>query len=110
MRVKWPWKAQKPKADSAQSPPVIGQPQKIAGPSTIAGPSSVTMEQWAYIVKSLQEIRINKDGVPSNPLSFNPAEDRDNWVDWNKSLDEDGPSDQQQHSKASNFYWFKTGS
>jgi hypothetical protein len=35
----------------------------------------------------MQEIRIDKTGVPSKPFSFSPEADRDEWVDWNKELD-----------------------
>ncbi len=62
-------------------------PMRLTAPKPIAGPHKVTMEEWTYIVRSMQEIRIDKAGVPSKPFSFSPEADRDEWVDWNKELD-----------------------
>lgn len=62
-------------------------PVRLTAPKPIAGPHKVTMEEWTYIVRSMQEIRIDKTGVPSKPFSFSPEADRDEWVDWNKELD-----------------------
>lgn len=69
--------------------PVLGQPQKIAGPAKIQGPHSVSMEEWVYIIKSMQQIRISSSGVPSKPESFTAEEDRDDWVDWNRTRDQE---------------------
>lgn len=67
--------------------PVLGQPYKISGPTPVQGPHKVTMEQWVYIIKSMQQIRVSSTGIPSKPESFTLAEDRDEWVDWNRSRD-----------------------
>lgn len=69
------------------APPMIGQPQKIAGPTPIEGPRPVSMEEWTYIVKSMQQIQIGADGVPQKPEAFTEAQDRDAWVEWNKARD-----------------------
>ncbi|MGV8081036.1 MAG: FecR domain-containing protein [Syntrophales bacterium] len=66
-----------------------GPSMRLTAPKPIPGPTKVTMEEWTYIVRSLQEIRIDKTGVASKPFSFSPEADRDEWVDWNKELDQE---------------------
>jgi len=67
--------------------PLQGPPQKVSGPAQVQGPQKVSMDQWVYIIKSMQQIRVNSAGVPSKPESFTVKEDRDAWVDWNKGRD-----------------------
>ncbi|NPU83819.1 MAG: FecR domain-containing protein [Syntrophaceae bacterium] len=66
-----------------------GPSMRLTAPKPIAGPRKVTMEEWTYIVRSLQEIRIDKNGTASKPFSFSPEADRDEWVDWNKERDQE---------------------
>jgi hypothetical protein len=84
-------------------PPLQGPPQKISGPTQVEGPKKVSMEQWVYIVKSMQQIRVSSAGVPSKPESFTAKEDADEWVDWNKGRDKeaDNPA-----AKGKNRSWF----
>jgi hypothetical protein len=66
----------------------VGPPKPVAGPSVIEGPKPVSMEQWVYIVKSMQQIRVASDGKPQKPEDFTEAsEQMDSWVNWNKSRD-----------------------
>lgn len=69
--------------------PILGPPTKITGPKPVPGPRKVTMEEWVYIIKAMQQIRIGSDGMAEKPREFTDEEDRDEWVDWNKSKDEE---------------------
>jgi hypothetical protein len=70
-----------------QQPTMLGPPKPIAGPSVIEGPKPVSMEQWVYIVRSMQQVQITSDGRALKPKDFTEEEDIDDWVKWNKQRD-----------------------
>ena len=74
-------------AKKDQNAPIAGPPKPVAGPTAVAGPKPVSMEEWVYIVKAMQQIRIKSDGKAEEPKDFTEAEDRDAWVDWNRERD-----------------------
>jgi len=68
--------------DGAQAaPPVFTKPVPIKGPHPIS------MDEWVYIVKSLQQININPDGTATKPFRFDIKADLNEWVRWNQMLD-----------------------
>jgi hypothetical protein len=64
-------------------------PQQIPGPYPIEGPREVSMEEWVYIVQSMQQITINRQGkvISSGKFSQKDRDERDPWVNWNKQRD-----------------------
>ncbi len=74
---------------AVELPTMIGPPKKNAGPKPISGPKKVTLGEWLFIVKSMQQIRIAADGTAEKPRDFTEQEDRDDWVDWNRSRDQE---------------------
>ena len=76
-----------PKPDTASQPQQIMKPTKVLGPHPVAGPHPVSMEEWTYIVKSMQQIFIRPDGTPTKPMPFLASEDINDWVRWNQERD-----------------------
>lgn len=61
------------------------EPKPVAGPYPVAGPHPVSMEEWTYIVGSLQQINIQPDGTATKPFRFDIAKDLNEWVQWNQA-------------------------
>jgi len=70
-----------------EAPPLVGPPQKVAGPKSIPGPQKVSMEEWTFIIKAMQQIYVRSDGTAEQPHDFTAQEDRDAWVEWNLMRD-----------------------
>ena len=63
----------------------LTKPTPVAGPQPVAGPRPVSMEEWTYIVRSLQQINIRPDGSATKPFRFDIAADLNDWVKWNQA-------------------------
>ena len=77
------------RAEAGLAPPMPSKdPKPVLGPKPVAGPRAVTMEEWTYIVGSLQQINIGPDGKVQKPFRFDIMADLNDWVNWNKARDE----------------------
>ena len=76
-----------PAAGAASGPAPLGKPASVSGPTPVEGPKPVTMEEWVYIVKSMQQITVRPDGTATTPYSFDPRKDANDWVRWNQQRD-----------------------
>lgn len=70
-------------------PQFILPPQEVPGPYEIPGPREVSLEEWFYIVKSMQKIKIDKQGrvVEAGSFSSKDPEEQSEWVRWNLRRD-----------------------
>jgi hypothetical protein len=64
-------------------------PQLIQGPKLIPGPRQVTFEEWYYIVKKMQKIRIGPKGqlLASEGFTLEDPDEQTEWVRWNQERD-----------------------
>lgn len=65
-------------------------PHEVPGPTEVPGPHEVTVEQWFHIIKTMQQITVDKNGqvVSVGDFSENDEDETTDWVKWNKSMDE----------------------
>ena len=77
------------KPTQVQSPAKLGAPQQIPGPHTIEGPHAVGMNEWFAIVKSMQQITIDKQGKVVSTGAFTPQDEdeKTKWIQWNQARD-----------------------
>jgi phage tail protein X len=60
--------------------------EETLGPQEVPGPHEVSMEEWTQIVRSMQRIRVGKDGKPGAPEAFTRKTDN-SWEQWNEERD-----------------------
>lgn len=65
------------------------QPREVPGPREIPGPREVTLEEWMYIVKAMQQITIDPKGEITSITGFkiDDPDEKSDWVNWNKQRD-----------------------
>lgn len=73
------------------TPQTIGgsQRRQIEGPRQVPGPTQISLDQWVYLVRNMQQITIGANGKVKSTGSFK-ANDRDeqtDWVKWNLARD-----------------------
>ena len=78
-------KSNKKDTDTKKSNKII-VPQEVLGPQEVAGPKEISMDEWTKIVRAMQSIKIDKNGVPTDPTNFKKSPD-DSWVKWNEERD-----------------------
>jgi hypothetical protein len=80
--------ASPPKEMEGKPPLQVSKPTEVTGPREVPPPyHQVTMEEWTYIVKAMQQISISPQGIATQPQDFDPKTDADEWVRWNQERD-----------------------
>jgi len=60
---------------------------RAARPYAVSGPHPVSIEEWTYIISSMQQIVVYPDGTVTKPFNFFEEEDLNEWVKWNREMD-----------------------
>ncbi len=65
------------------------KPHEIQAPHEVPGPHKVSVEEWLYIVKTMQQITVDKHGKVVSLSTFTPKDkdEKTSWVKWNKKRD-----------------------
>jgi hypothetical protein len=65
-------------------------PYQVPGPHEVPGPREVSLEEWLYIVKSMQQITIDSQGrvVSMGQFGLADPDEKSPWVKWNQNRDE----------------------
>jgi hypothetical protein len=76
-------------APESQVTPTVIKPTQVPGPHEVPGPREVSLEEWAIIVKSMQQIKIDKKGqvVDQGNFTQDDQDEQTEWVHWNLSRD-----------------------
>jgi hypothetical protein len=64
-------------------------PREVPGPYEIPGPREVTLEEWIYIVKSMEQVTIDNRGqlISKGKFSEKDEDEKSDWVLWNQQRD-----------------------
>jgi len=66
------------------------RPYEVPGPYEIPGPREVSLEEWIYIVKSMQQITVDRRGqiVSTGSFQEKDEDEKSDWVKWNQKRDQ----------------------
>lgn len=67
--------------------PEKSKPRLLTKPVQVSGPHQVSVEEWTRIVRSMQAIKINKQGKPSDAIDIVKTPS-DSWTKWNEERDQ----------------------
>jgi hypothetical protein len=78
-----------PEKKDLKAQPLV-KPHQIQGPHEVPGPREVTLQEWVYIVRSMQQITVDNKGkvISSGDFDKNDEEEQSNWVKWNQKRDD----------------------
>jgi hypothetical protein len=64
-------------------------PHEVPGPREVPGPHEVSLDEWMYIIKAMQQITIDPRGkvVSSGGFSTEDRDEKTDWVKWNQQRD-----------------------
>ena len=64
-------------------------PHEIPAPYEIPGPTEISMEEWVYIVKSMEQVTINNRGmiISKGRFSNRDFDEQSDWIKWNQARD-----------------------
>jgi len=65
-------------------------PHEIEGPHEVPGPREVSLDEWVLIVKSMQMVKVDKNGKVSyqGDFSLDDPDEKSDWVLWNRKMDQ----------------------
>lgn len=63
--------------------------KEISGPKEVDGPKEISLNEWIYVVKNMQQITFDKSGNVTSAGDFSSKDRSENneWVKWNKTRD-----------------------
>lgn len=78
--------------DSGQEstgPTYVPGPKEVQGPEEVSGPKEITLEEWIYVVKNMQQITFDKNGkvISAGEFSRDDTDEQSSWIEWNKKRD-----------------------
>ncbi|MEW6774706.1 MAG: FecR family protein [Bdellovibrionota bacterium] len=62
-------------------------PRQVQGPQQVAGPKEVSLEEWYYIVREMQRIRITQGQTQFDVQDIPADEKAGSWRKWNEERD-----------------------